>query len=143
MQRHDQDLLPVQVIERLPAGGLRPRPRGAGLCQAAVAVGGVPQRHQVAARAEGLVAGGGDGEGGELVAALEAGEVAGVVAGQAAQPRQREPALVPQSAQRRAPAVGRDLPGVSTRRARAIRLSRLLCPQFAGNPLAPAGSRVG
>ena len=74
---------------------------------AAFPVSCLPQPDQLAAGAERLVAGLRDCERGELVTALEPGQVAGVVGRQAAQCGQGQPALVAQRAELRTEAVDR------------------------------------
>ena len=92
-----------------PAGPPRRRPpaRAGSIGVAAFTVSRLPGPDQLAPGTQDPVAGLRDRERGELVTALQAAQVTGVIPGQAAQPGQGQPALVPAGAQFRAPPVDR------------------------------------
>ena len=93
VQRHHRQQLSRRVTVRQGAACRLTRRAGT-LCLAAFAVGVVPGSDQFPVGVEDPVAGLRNRERGELVTALHASQVAGVVPGLAAQPGQRQAALV-------------------------------------------------
>ena len=104
MQRHHRDKLQIHVTGGTAAAG-RLAGRARAIVVAAFMVSRMPGPDQLAPGTEDPVAGLGDRERGELVTALDTAQVTGVIPGQAAQSGQGKAALVPASAQFRAPAV--------------------------------------
>ena len=104
VQRHHRDQPQIRLIDQM-AAARRPPGRAGVIGVAAFPVSRMPGPDQLAPGIQDPVAGLGDRERGELVTALQAAQVTGVIPRQAAQPGQGQPALVPPGAQLRAPAV--------------------------------------
>ena len=106
MQRHHRDKLQIRVTGGTAAAH-RLADHAGTIRAAAFTVSRMPGPDQLAPGTEDPVAGLRDRERRELVTALQAAQVTGVIPGQAAQPGQGQPALIPAGAQFRAPPVDR------------------------------------